>query len=166
MLPSTAVGLHEDTVALQVDDLLGFGDGERNRVFPAMMGIGPDETVFLHPLGRVFLDDPGGLVEAVRSVWGRPDAVTLVFNRRRGRPFPPARCLPADESAPCRFELREHGSCSLRPLRATILAPPGVTRLSRVCPGLSIRAGQRSQRARSSPGKPRHLSSRIAPAVS
>src|SRR5205823_1305281 len=112
MLPSTAVGLHKDTIALQVDDLLGLGDGERNRVFPAMMGIGADETVFFHPLGGVLLDDPGGLIEAVRSVWGRTDAVALVFNGGRGRPFGPTRSLPADESAPCRFELREHGSCS------------------------------------------------------
>src|SRR4029450_14114322 len=89
------------------------------------MGIGADETVFLHSLGGVLLDDPRGLVEPVRAVRSRTDAVALVFNGRRGRPFGPARCLPADESAPCRFELREHGS---RPLRATYPPTPRITR--------------------------------------
>src|SRR2546427_8916130 len=112
MLPSTAVGLHKDTIALQVDDLLGLGDGERNRVFPAMMGIGADETVFFHPLGGVLLDDPGGLIEAVRSVWGRTDAVALVFNGGRGRALGPPPSFPPPESTPCRFLLCEHGSCS------------------------------------------------------
>src|SRR2546425_9720148 len=108
MLPSTAVGLHKDTIALQVDDLLGLGDGERNRVFPAMMGIGADETVFFHPLGGVLLDDPGGLIEAVRSVWGRTDAVALVFNGGRGGPLCPPPFFPAAALAPCRFLLSEN----------------------------------------------------------
>ena len=92
--------MREDAVALQVDDLLGLRDREGNRIFFALMGIGPNEAVRLHALGGVLFDDPGGLVEAVRSVWRRPDAVTLVSTAGAGgpsdsRPSPPARRLHA-----------------------------------------------------------------------
>src|SRR6516164_5635492 len=85
-IASATVGLREDTVALQVDDLLRLRDREGNRVFPALMGIGPNEAVLFHAFRGVLLDDPGGLVEAVVPVRSRPDAVALVFNRWRGRP--------------------------------------------------------------------------------
>src|SRR6516164_9361587 len=97
------------TVTLQVDDLLGLRDREGNSVFPALMGIGPNEAVLFHAFRGVLLDDPGGLVEAVVPVRGRPDAVALVFNRRRGRSVGLA-SPAAGEAAPCRFEFREHGS--------------------------------------------------------
>ena len=45
---TSAVGLNKDAVALQVDDLLGLGDRESDRVFPTLMGIGPDELAGLH----------------------------------------------------------------------------------------------------------------------
>src|SRR5262249_16225743 len=106
---SATVGLREDTVALQVDDLLGLRDREGNRVFPALMGIGPNEAVFFHAFRGVLLNDPGGLVEAVVSVRSRPDAVALVLTRWRGRPVGLASSA-AGEAAPCRFEFREHGS--------------------------------------------------------
>src|SRR5262249_23098343 len=89
------------------------------------MGIGPNEAVLFHAFRGVLLDDPGGLVEAVVSVRGRPDAVALVFNRCRGRPVGFASSA-AGEAAPCRFEFREHEPYGLqsrhlpsRPLQIT-----------------------------------------------
>src|SRR5262249_11577768 len=77
------------------------------------MGIGPNEAVRLRPFRGVLFDDPGGLVEAVRSVWRRPDAVALVFNGWRGRPVGLA-SFATGEAAPCGFEFREHGYCGLQ----------------------------------------------------
>src|SRR5690349_18986205 len=90
---TSAVSLHKDAVALQVDDLLGLGDREGDRVVPTLMRIGPDEAMLFHAFGGVLLDDPGGLVAAVVSVRRRTNAVTLVFDRRlrrRVRLAPPA----------------------------------------------------------------------------
>src|SRR5262249_57253108 len=100
-----AVGLREDTVALQVDDLLGLGDREGNRIVLALMGIGPNEAVRFHAFRGVLFDDPGGLVEAVRSVRRGPDAVALVFNGRRRRRGGLA-SFPTGEAAPRPFEVR------------------------------------------------------------
>ena len=50
-----------------------------------MMRIGPNEPVLFRTVGEVLLDDPRGLVLPLRSVRGRPDAVALVFDRRRVR---------------------------------------------------------------------------------
>src|SRR5262249_20679191 len=73
------------------------------------MRIGPNEAVLFHAFGGVFLDDPGGLVDAVRSIRDRADAVALVFNGWRGRPVGLA-SFATGEAAPCRFEFREHRS--------------------------------------------------------
>ena len=112
-IASATVGLREDTVALQVDDLLGLRDREGNRIFFALMGIGPNEAVRFHAFRGVLFDDSGGLVEAVRSVRRRPDAVALVFNGWRGRSIGLA-SFATGEAAPCRFEFREHESCGLQ----------------------------------------------------
>src|SRR5262249_1285745 len=105
----SAAGLHEDAVALQVDDLLGLRNRESNGIVPALMGIGSVETGFLHALGGILLDDPRGLVDAVRSVRGWTNAVAFVFDGWRRRSVGFARSSPADEPAPRRFEFREHG---------------------------------------------------------
>src|SRR5262249_8687677 len=111
---SACIGFCEDAVALQVDDLLGFRDRKRNRIFPALVRIGADESVFLHTFRGVFLDDPGSLIDAVVPIRGRADSVALVFHGRRRRFFAPAKGSPG-EPAPCRFELRKHGSYRCHP---------------------------------------------------
>ncbi len=82
---SAVTGFREDAVALQVDDLLGLGDGKGDRVVPARIGVGPDEAMLLHAFGSDLLDDAGGLILPVRLKGRRPDAVSLVFDRRRRR---------------------------------------------------------------------------------
>src|SRR5262245_45734009 len=85
------------------------------------MGIGPNEAVRFHPFRGVLFDDPGGLVEAVRSVWRRPDAVALVFNGWRGRPVGLA-SFATGEAAPCGFEFREQ--MHLRPREPPLAVTP------------------------------------------
>src|SRR5262249_62093241 len=97
------------------------------------MGIGPNEAVLFHALRGVFLDDPGGLVETIRSVWHRPDAVALVFNGCRGRSVGLA-SFAAGEAGPCRFVFREHGARFILPVRgeanpAPRPSPPRIARL-------------------------------------
>src|SRR5689334_19344031 len=106
---TSAVGLHEDAVALQVDDLLGLGDREGDRVVAALMGVGPDEAMLFHAFRCVLLDDPGGLEGAIVSVRRRTNAIALVFDRRRRGRSRLARSSPAGEPVPGCFELREHG---------------------------------------------------------
>src|SRR5262249_60674471 len=102
--PSASIGFCEDAVALQVDDLLRFRDRKRNRIFPPLVRIGADESVFLHTFRSVFLDDPGSLIDAVVPIRGRADSVALVFHSRRRRFLAPTKGPPG-EAAPCRFEL-------------------------------------------------------------
>src|SRR5262249_60737230 len=106
-----------------------------------------------HAFRGVLLDDPGGLVEAVVSVRSRPDAVALVFNRRRGRPVGFA-SLAAGEAAPCRFEFREHGSrLGLAVSAAPMPVAPMVGDYCAAAPACRPLAGRprRSPRRRSAP---------------
>jgi hypothetical protein len=90
---------------LQVDDLLGLGDREGDRVVPALMGIGPDEAMLFHAFRGVLLDDPGGLIGAVVSVRRRANPIALVFDRRCRRRVRLAQSSPAGEPIPGCFEL-------------------------------------------------------------
>jgi translation initiation factor IF-3 len=74
----------EDAVALLIDDLLGFGDREGDRIIGADVGIGPDELVLLQALGRLFLDASGGLVLTVVEIRRGQDPVAIVFDRFGG----------------------------------------------------------------------------------
>src|SRR5262249_3975861 len=106
---SPDVQLCEDAVALQIDDLLGLQDRKGNRVIPVLMRVGPNEPVLFRAVGEVLLDDPRGLILPLRSVRGRPDAVALVFDRRRVRLVRLAGRSPAGHAGPCGFEFRKHG---------------------------------------------------------
>src|SRR3974377_611118 len=80
-------GVHsgEHAVALQIDYLLGLRDRKGNRVIPVVMRVGPNEPGLFRAVAEILLDDPRGLVLPLRSVRGRPDAVALIFDRRRVR---------------------------------------------------------------------------------
>src|SRR5262249_53002812 len=106
---SPDVQLCEDAVALQIDDLLGLQDRKGNRVIPVLMRVGPNEPVLFRAVGEVLLDDPRGLILPLRSVRGRPDAVALVFDRRRVRLVRLAGRSPAGHASPRSFEFRKHG---------------------------------------------------------
>src|SRR5262245_19962449 len=99
----------EHAVALQIDDLPGLRDRKGNRVIPVLMRVCPNEPVLFRTVGEVLLDDPRGLILPLRSVRGRPDAVALVFDRRRVRLVKLAGRWPAGQSGPCGFEFRKHG---------------------------------------------------------
>jgi len=107
-------GVHsgEHAVALQIDDLLGLRDRKGNRVIPVVMRVGPNEPVLFRAVGEVLLDDPRGLVLPLRSVRGRPDAVALVFDRRRVRLVRLAGRSPAGHAGPPSFEFRKQWSAS------------------------------------------------------
>src|SRR5262245_12516023 len=104
-------GVHscKHAVALQIDDLLGLRDRKGNRVIPGVMRVGPNEPVLFRAVGEVLLDDPRGLILPLRSVRGRPDAVALVFDRRRARLVRLARRSPAGHAGPRSFDFRKHG---------------------------------------------------------
>src|SRR5205807_1223019 len=72
-------------VALQVDDLLGFRQRKRDRIVPAVMGIGAHEAVRFDAFGSVLLDNPGGLVKPVGAVGGGADAIAFILGRGRRR---------------------------------------------------------------------------------
>jgi hypothetical protein len=97
----------EHAVALQIDDLFGLQDRKGRRVIPVVMCVGPNEPVLFRPVGEVLLDGPCGLILPLRSLRGRPDAVALVFDRRRARLVRLAR-RPAGHAGPRSFELRKH----------------------------------------------------------
>src|SRR4029453_12906516 len=103
-------GIHsgEHAVPLQIDDLLGLQDRKGSRAIPVVMRVGPNEPVLFRPVGEVLLDDPCGLILPLRSVRGRPDAVALVFDRRRARLLRLARPSPAGHAGPRCFEFRKH----------------------------------------------------------
>jgi len=107
-------GVHsgEHAVALQIDDLLGLRDRKGNRVIPVVMRVGPNEPVLFRAVGEVLLNDPRGLVLPLRSVWGRPDEVALVFDRRRVRLVRLAGRSPAGHAGPPSFEFRKQWSAS------------------------------------------------------
>src|SRR5688572_13976553 len=102
-----SIRIDEDAVTLQVDDLLGLGDRERDRVVAGRMGVGANEPVLLHAVGSVLLDGAGGLVVAVAPERRRPDAEALVLDGRNRRPLDVAGCSPAGQPAPRRLEFRE-----------------------------------------------------------
>jgi hypothetical protein len=118
-------GVHsgEHAVALQIDDLLGLRDRKGNRVIPVVVGVGPNEPVLFRAVGEVLLDDPRGLVLPLRSVRGRPDAIALVFDRRRVRLVRLAGRSPTGHAGPRSFEFRKHGPRpSLGPTEITMPA--------------------------------------------
>src|SRR3982074_1816396 len=78
------------------------------------MGVGAHEAVLLQALGRVLLDRPGGLVEAVGPVGGRTNAVALVVDRRHGRPVGLAVLSCRNQRGPHCLEFREHPSPQTR----------------------------------------------------
>src|SRR5262249_41443731 len=98
----------EHAVALPIDDLLGLRDCKGNRVFAVLMRICPNKPVLFWAVGEVLLDDSRGLIVPVRSVWGRPDAVALIFDRRRVRLVRLAGRSPAGYSGPRSFKSRKH----------------------------------------------------------
>src|SRR5215468_2203212 len=107
---STVVRSVEHPVSLQVDDLPGLRGRERDRILPALMGVGANELMRLHALGGVFLDRAGGLKQRARPIRGRPDAVALVLDRRLGRSGVLARA--AGKARPCCLEFCEHPKAS------------------------------------------------------
>jgi len=76
------------------------------------MRIGPNEAVLFQTVRGIAFDDASGLILTVCPVRGRPDAVTLVFDRGYGRLVGFSRSLPDRKARPCGFELREHVSAS------------------------------------------------------
>jgi len=99
----------EHAVALQIDDLLGLRDCKGNRVIAVLMRVCPNEPVLFRAVGEVLLDDSRGLIVPLRSVRGRPNAVALVFDRRRVRIVRIAGRSPAGYAGPRSFKLRKHG---------------------------------------------------------
>ena len=107
----TAPNVHsfEHAVALQIDDLLGLRDCKGNRIIAVLMRVCPNEPVLFWAVGKVLLDDSRGLIVPLRSVRGRPDAVALVFDRRRVRLVRLAGRPPAYYACPRSFKFRKHG---------------------------------------------------------
>src|SRR4051794_2189745 len=97
--------LREHAVALQVNDLLGFGDGEVHRSFATRMGVGAHEAMLLHAFGRVLVDDAGGLVLAVGTIGRRADAIALVFDGRHRRGIDIGSGAPGREAVPGGLEV-------------------------------------------------------------
>src|SRR5436309_3542863 len=100
--------LREHAVALQVDDLLGLGDGEVHRSLAARMGVGAHEAMLLHALGCVLVDDAGGLVLAIGAIGRRADAIALVFDGRGRRGIDIGAGAPGPEAVPGGLEVLEH----------------------------------------------------------
>jgi hypothetical protein len=100
----------EHPVALQVDDLFGFRDRERDRVLLAVMGVGADEAVLLHAGRRILFDDAGGLVDAARFIRSRPNAIAFVFDRRTWLGCLLFGCARARKPSPPSFELGKHAN--------------------------------------------------------
>src|SRR6476646_5903423 len=107
----TAPNVHsfEHAVALQIDDLLGLRDCKGNRIIAVLMRVCPNEPMLFRAVGEDLLDDSRGLIVPLRSVWGRPDAVALVFDRRRVRLVRLAGRSPAGYAGPRSFKFRNHG---------------------------------------------------------
>src|SRR6266542_2595974 len=95
----------ENPVALFVDNLLGFGDREGDRLLAARMGFGADEAVFLHLAAELLLDGPGGLIGAPVGEGRRANAIALEFDRVLLRIDRDA----AEQPVPEGFEHRGHG---------------------------------------------------------
>src|ERR1700680_3221851 len=102
----------KDAVAAFIDDLLALGNREGDRLLPVLVGFGPNEPVFFHPLRAVLLDNTRGLILSIGSVRRRTDAITSVFDRRCGRLAGCALASPVEEAAQCGFEFREHRPAS------------------------------------------------------
>jgi hypothetical protein len=107
----TAPNVHsfEHAVALQIDDLLGLRDCKGNRIIAVLMRVCPNEPMLFRAVGEVLLDDSRGLIVPLRSVRGRPNAVALVFDRRRVRLVRLAGRSPAGYAGPRSFKFRKHG---------------------------------------------------------
>src|SRR6266536_3968284 len=98
----------KDAIAAFIDDLLALGNRERDRIVPALMGLRPNEPVLLDAFRIIFLDHSRGLIASARSIRGRTDAITAVFDSRCRRLAGLALASSAEEAAQCRFQVREH----------------------------------------------------------
>ena len=72
------------------------------------MRVCPNESVLFRAVREVLLDDSRGLIVPLRSVRGRPDAVALVFDRRRVRLVKLAGRSPTGYAGPRSFNFRKH----------------------------------------------------------
>src|SRR5580704_9853631 len=71
----------EQALALLVDDLLGFGDREGDRLLMARMRLGADKPVLLDLAPDLLLDDAGSLIRALAAERRRANAIAVVFDR-------------------------------------------------------------------------------------
>src|SRR5437763_16459477 len=72
----------KEPVALLVDQLLGLGDRELDRLIAARMRLGAAEPLLFEFAADLLLDAAGGLVGAPARIRRRAAAVALVLDRR------------------------------------------------------------------------------------